>query len=306
MRILLSSVTRQVLRQVGVIALCTAGAGSTIAAQGRQAAAPPPSGPLPQIVAGGIQIANIVAPKDDMMSRPFNAENGTKLVLWIKMPAGQGLIEIDDDTSLLQSFSDDKGTNLGGRIGSFPDEFKDGSGGTVEITSTGLPAAGATRLVAEGTLALNVSSGVKPERVANVSIQNGRTFLLGKTSITVAEVETSGTEQKFTLKLPRVEVERFRSEGFERRPLLELACGNEIDGAESPRVVERQPFPLVRLEQQVIVLFELRMIDPPAPRHAEVEDHRVVAIRVNQPIFGAAAEAGHPCARPALAQVFRK
>ena len=53
------------------------------------------------------------------------------------MPAGQGLIEIDDDASLLQSFTDDKGTNLGGRLGSFPDEFKDGSGGTVEISSPG-------------------------------------------------------------------------------------------------------------------------------------------------------------------------
>jgi hypothetical protein len=214
MRVLLDALVRRSVSRIGLIALASAALVAALGAQGRQAAPPPPSGPLPQVVAGGIQIANIVAPKDDMMSRPFNSENGTKLVLWVKMPAGQGLIEIDDDGSLLQSFSDDKGTNLGGRIGSFPDEFKDGSGGTVEISSTGLPAAGATRLVAEGTLALNVSSGVKPERVANVSIQNGRTFLLGKTSITVAEVETSGAEQKFTLKLPRVVMEGIRDVKF--------------------------------------------------------------------------------------------
>ena len=50
--------------------------------------------------------------------------------------------------------------------------------------------------------------------MANVSIQNGRTFLLGKTSITVAEVETSGNEQKFTLKLPRVVMEGIRDVKF--------------------------------------------------------------------------------------------
>ena len=37
-----------------------------------------------------------------------------------------------------------------------------------------------------------------------------------------------------------------------------------------------------------------RRIDPPAPRHAEVEDHRVAAVGVDQAIFGAPAKPGHP------------
>ena len=100
---------------------------------------------------GGIQIARVVVPDNDFSAKPFHADNGTTIVLWVKMPAGQGLIEIDDDASLLQNVGDDKGTNIGGKFGSFPDEFKDGSGGTIEIESSGFAAPGATAITAEGT-----------------------------------------------------------------------------------------------------------------------------------------------------------
>ena len=56
----------------------------------------------------------------------------------------------------------------------------------------------------------------------------------------------------------------------------------------------------------MIVLAELGRIDPPAARHAEVEDHRVAAVGVDQPIFGAAAEPGHPRAGQPLAEVGRE
>ena len=158
---------------------------------------------LPQIVIGGIQVAKVAVASDDFSAKPFNSDNGTKIVLWIKMPPGQGLIEIDEDASVLQLFGDDKGTDLGGKLDSFPDEFKDGSGGTLDITSSGMPAAGAAKLVAEGTLSLNVASGSKPQRVANVRLEDTRTFKLGQTTITMAEVSVDGEEQKFTLKLPR-------------------------------------------------------------------------------------------------------
>jgi hypothetical protein len=184
-------------------------AAAAIAAQGRQAA-PARGGKVPEVIAGGIRVAKIVVPKDDMFARPFNAENGTTLLLWIRMPAGQGLIEIDEDASLLELFGDDKGTDLGGRFESFPDEFKDASGGMIEILSTGMPATGATRLTARGTLALSVASGIKPQRVASVRIENDRTFRLGQTTVTLAEVSTSGDELAFTLKLPRQIMEAIR------------------------------------------------------------------------------------------------
>lgn len=193
--------------------LCAVGGCTLLAAQGRQGGARGNTA-QPQIVVGGILVAKVTAPKDDMFARAFNSENGTRLLLWVKMPAGQGLIEIDDDASLLQHFGDDKGTDLGGRFGSFPDEFNDGSGGTIEINSTGMPGAGATRLHAEGVLALMIAGGSRVQRVANVRLENGRTFTLDKSTVTIDEVSTEGDEQKFTLKLSRQVMEGIKDVRF--------------------------------------------------------------------------------------------
>jgi hypothetical protein len=200
--------SRPILGMVVTALLCAGTLVAALDASSREQA----GGKNPTVTVGGIQVAKVVAPKDEMMSRPFNSENGTKLVLWIQMPAGQGLIEIDEDTSVLQRFSDDKGTDLGGRFEGFPDEFKDGTGGTFEISSTGLPAAGAVRLMAEGILSLHVADGIKPIRVASFPLVNGRTVMLEKTTITVAEVETREGEVSFTLKLPRQVMEMIRDD----------------------------------------------------------------------------------------------
>ncbi len=176
------------------------------------ASAPTPQAPAPratatgkdpEIVVGGIQIAKVVVSSDDFSAKPFNSDNGTKIVLWVKMPAGQGLIEIDEDASLLQHFGDDKGTDLGGKFDSFPDEFKDATGGTFEIESSGMPAAGATALLAEGSVAMTVATGTRKTRVANVRIVNDAKLTLGTTPMTVSEVATEGDSVTFTLKLPR-------------------------------------------------------------------------------------------------------
>ena len=173
--------------------------------QGRQASAPKPaaSGTQPEIVVGGIQVAKVVMSSDDFSAKPFHSDNGTRIVLWIKMPANQGLIEIDEDTSLLQHFGDDKGTDLGGKFGSFPEEFKDGTGGVIEIASSGVPAAGAVALVAEGSVSLTVATGTRKTRVAKVRLQNDQKFSFDKAPITIAEVQTDGDSQTFTLKLAR-------------------------------------------------------------------------------------------------------
>src|SRR6185503_8826041 len=119
------------------------------------------TGKDPEIVVGGIQIAKVVVGDNDFSAKPFHSDNGTRIVLWIKMPAGQGLIEIDEDASLLQSFGDDKGTSMGGKFGNFPEEFKDGSGGTIEIASSAFAAPSATALLAEGSVAMTVAAGTR-------------------------------------------------------------------------------------------------------------------------------------------------
>ncbi len=181
------------------------GAPPTEAAASRQAPAPraTAAGKEPEVVVGGIQMVNVAVPDNDFSAKPFHEDNGTKIVLWVKMPAGQGLIEIDEDASLLASVGDDKGSNIGGKFGSFPQEFKDGSGGIIEIESTGFAAPGATAILAEGSVAMKVATGTRKTRVANVRLQNDATFRFGQTTITVAEVETQGESQTFTLKLPR-------------------------------------------------------------------------------------------------------
>lgn len=171
-----------------------------------QAAAPPRAvamGKEPEVVVGGVQVVKVVVPGNDFSSKPFNEDNGTKIVLWIKMPAGQGLIEIDEDASLLQSVTDDKGSNLGGKFESFPDEFKDGSGGIIEIESTGFASPTATALLAEGTLALSVATSTRKTRVPNVRLVNDAAFTFEKTKMTISDVETQGETLKFSIKLPR-------------------------------------------------------------------------------------------------------
>jgi hypothetical protein len=182
------------------------GAPASPAEQSRQAAAAPraaATGKEPEIVAGGVQVVKVAVPDNDFSAKPFHQDNGTTIVLWIKMPAGQGLIEIDEDASLLQSVSDDKGSNIGGKFGSFPEEFKDGSGGVIEIRSTGFAAPTATALLAEGSLAMTVATGTRKTRVANVRLVNDSKFMFEKTAIVVSDVETQDDTQTFSLKLPR-------------------------------------------------------------------------------------------------------
>jgi hypothetical protein len=181
-----------------------------------QAAAPraTASGKEPEVVIGGVQIVRVTVPDNDFSAKPFHADNGTTLVLWVKLPAGQGLIEIDDDASVLEDVGDDKGSNIGGKFGSFPEEFKDGSGGIIEIKSSGLPASGATAITAEGTLAMSIATGTRKTRVPKVSLANNAKFTLGKTPIVVDEVKTEDDSQTFTLKLPRQVMNEIKGVAF--------------------------------------------------------------------------------------------
>jgi hypothetical protein len=219
-----------VLALLGALVLIVGSFASLAAAQAKRQpatkAAAPAAAPvkMPEIAVGGIQVAKVVVGEDDWSAKPFNSGNGTKIVLWIKMPPGIGLIEIDDDGSLLQHFGDDKGSDLGGSLDSFPDEFKDGSGATMEISSDALPNAAAPALMAEGTLAMSVATGSKPQKVANVRLENDKTFKMGQVTMTVSEVGTEGEEQTFTLKLPRQTMATIKEVKFYD------AKGQEIEG----------------------------------------------------------------------------
>jgi hypothetical protein len=195
--------------------------------QGAAAPRATASGSQPEIVVGGIQIAKVVVPANEFSGKPFQSDNGTTIALWIKMPAGQGLIEIDEDASLLESVTDEKGANIGGKFESFPDEFKDGSGGIIEIESSGFAGPGATAILAEGSLALSVATGTRKTRVAKVSLANNAKFTLIKTPIVVDEVAAEGESQTFTLKLPRSVMNEIKGVAFFD------AKGGTIEGSSS-------------------------------------------------------------------------
>jgi len=55
--------------------------------------------------------------------------------------------------------------------------------------------------------------------------------------------------------------------------------------------VQKQPVPR-RLDQQMVMLARRAALGPPAPRHAEVKDHMIVAVGRNDAIFGAARQGG--------------
>lgn len=56
----------------------------------------------------------------------------------------------------------------------------------------------------------------------------------------------------------------------------------------------------------MVVRAKLVRIDPPFAGHAQVEDHGVPAIRVDEAVFRAAVEPGHPRACQSLPEVGRK
>ena len=78
------------------------------------AAAPaPPPGPPPEISVVGIRIVGAGLGKNREEIRAFNERPGVAVALAIKMPAGQGIVELDEDNCLLTSVTDDAGTDLG-------------------------------------------------------------------------------------------------------------------------------------------------------------------------------------------------
>src|SRR5262245_43644410 len=90
-------------------------------ATAKPAAPAPPPGPPPEIAVIGVRVVGGGLGKNREEIRAFNEEPGVALVLAIKMPAGQGIVDLDEDNCLLTSVTDDVGTDLGehAKFGSF-------------------------------------------------------------------------------------------------------------------------------------------------------------------------------------------
>jgi hypothetical protein len=174
-------------------------------ATAKPAAPAPPPGPPPEIVIAGVRVVGAGLGKNREEIRAFNEQPGTAVALAIKMPAGQGIVELDEDNCLLTSVTDDVGTDLGehAQYGSFPKTSDDGSVGMIEIESRLRPAPTASAVLAEGTLVFSASPGSKPTKIANLKLEKGKVFKLGTSTVTVAEVTPGTEETSVEFALPR-------------------------------------------------------------------------------------------------------
>jgi hypothetical protein len=173
-------------------------------ATAKPAAPAPPPGPPPEIVIVGVRVVGAGLGKNREEIRPFNEQPGVAVALAIKMPAGQGIVELDEDNCLLTSVTDDVGTDLGehAQYGSFPKTSDDGSVGMIEIESRLRPAPTSSAILAEGTLVFSASPGSKPTKIANLKLEKGKVFKLGTTTVTLSEV-TPGEDTSIEFALPR-------------------------------------------------------------------------------------------------------
>ncbi len=86
--------------------------------------------------------------------------------------------------------------------------------------------------------------------------------------------------------------ERLGAQARERRRRGKVGGRHDVERAEAPGVVEREAAALLGRDHDMIVRPERGRIDSPMARHAEVEDQSVVAVGLDQPIFGRAGQAG--------------
>ena len=123
---------------LAVLAVAAPGAAQSKKKPAAPAAAPaPPPGPPPEIVVAGVRVVGAGFGKNRDEIRAFNESPGVAVALVLKMPAGQGIVTLDEDDCELTSVTDDAGTDLGeqAQYGSFPKTSDDGSVGLIEIES---------------------------------------------------------------------------------------------------------------------------------------------------------------------------
>lgn len=154
---------------------------------------------------GGLRIVGTGFGDNGTEERPFNEGNGMTIVLVLKAPKGAGLVEIEDDDSTVEIARDDKGTDLrvDADFGSFPDITKDGSTGLIDLKLDARPAAGATSITVEGSVAVTSANGTRVQKATNVSLTKEKAFKLGTAAVTVGSVEPSEEGVSVTFNLPR-------------------------------------------------------------------------------------------------------
>ncbi len=173
------------LMQPGHRSVAAAGEGDKVAA-------------APEVTVAGLRIARVDKKNKYGQSMASGILPGTAVAVRIATP-GRHIISIDHETSTLVKFADDKGTVLGtpGKQTSgkrwlrhFANISDDHRSCTPWIESKKLPAAGATRLEIEATVALVCGTDEK-SGTASAALTKGTKLKLGPIDAEIAEVKDS-------------------------------------------------------------------------------------------------------------------
>ena len=133
--------------------------------------------------------------KNNSGLRAFNWSSGTKVALLLKS-AEKSIVLLDKDGSKVSTFGDDKGTDftkIKSRYSSrsvsfgFPQESKDGKALMVEVSSDGVPAAGAGYLMLKGELVVSVASASKLTKTKKLPVKKGTEVTVGEKAFKMSE-----------------------------------------------------------------------------------------------------------------------
>ena len=99
-----------------------------------------------------------------------------------------------------------------------------------------------------------------------------------------------------------IRAQRLGTQRCKRRPKIARYRLDQINRSESAWVAKRQHAPAIGFENEMVVYPDLTRIHAPATRHAEVKDHAIAAVGLDDAVFRAPrqtgyARAGHPLAK---------
>ena len=149
-----------------------------------------------EVLVGGLAIARPMKEARFGGSMAFGVQPGTRVSLFVSMP-GRYILDVDRGGSTLTKFADDKGTVLGkpGKAGEFDSWMgmsapvaEDKQSCSPEIRSEKLPAAGATRLEIDASLAILCGADAKTASV-EVALAKDTAVKLGSIDAKVGGVE---------------------------------------------------------------------------------------------------------------------
>ena len=151
----------------------------------------------PKVKVAGVRVINQVIGTENNKLVPFNTfSKGSALALLVE--SSNAIIKFDERASKVDSFTDDKGTNLlvkekgsfqNAGFGSFPKISEDGKAAMIEISGGGVPAAGAMSLETKGTMIFQTASEKKAVRSKPFEFKKGTPVTVGDIEMKVNSVD---------------------------------------------------------------------------------------------------------------------